>query len=264
MGRIIAWRRHESVFSASRHNFERVPIRTDRVMTIKCLLPLVCLLPMISPAAVKIVLVGDSTVNNQGGWGKGFSGSFNSEVQVINLALNGRSSKSFRDEGAWAPVLTAKPDFVLIQFGHNDSPGKGPERETDPNTTYRANLIRYIDEARAAGAKPVLVTSMVRRNFDAAGKIKPDSLVPYVDATRAVAKEKNVPLMDLYNLTRAQAERLGAVRCVEIDAVDKDGKPDTTHLGPIGRNQIGSIAAHEFVRVVPAMRAMLQSNPTPM
>src|SRR5580693_2127462 len=215
----------------------------------KYLLPLLCLLPVISPAAVKIVLVGDSTVNDQGGWGKGFSGSFNSQVQVVNLALNGRSSKSFRDEGAWLPALTAKPDYVLIQFGHNDSPGKGPERETDPNTTYRANLIRYIEEARAAGARPVLVTSIVRRNFNAAGKIKPDSLVPYVDATRAVAKEKNVPLMDLYALTRAYAEKLGPARCIEIDAVDKDGKPDTTHLGPIGRNETGAMAAHEFARI---------------
>ena len=175
----------------------------------KYLLPIFCLFATICPAEVKIVLVGDSTVNDQGGWGKGFSGSFDSQVRVVNLALNGRSSKSFRDEGAWAPALTAKPDYVLIQFGHNDSPGKGPERETDPETSYRANLIRYIDEARAAGAKPVLVTSIVRRNFDAAGKIKPDSLVPYVDTTRAVAKEKKVLLMDLYALTLAQAEKLG-------------------------------------------------------
>jgi pectinesterase len=230
----------------------------------KYLLSLLCLLPVISPAAVKIVLVGDSTVNDQGGWGKGFSGSFNGQAQVINLALNGRSSKSFRDEGAWAPGLAAKPDYVLIQFGHNDSPGKGPERETDPDTTYRANLIRYIDEARAAGAKPVLVTSIVRRNFDEAGKIKPDSLVSYVDATRAVAREKSVPLMDLYTLTRAQAEKLGPARCLEIDALDKAGKPDTTHLGPVGRNEIGSIAAHEFVRAVPAMRPLLQSSLPPM
>lgn len=230
----------------------------------KYLLPLLFLLPVISPAAVKIVLVGDSTVNDQGGWGKGFSGSFNSQVQVINLALNGRSSKSFRDEGAWAPALAAKPDYILIQFGHNDSPGKGPERETDPNTTYRANLIRYIDEARAIGAKPVLVTSIVRRNFDDAGKIKPDSLVPYVDATRAVAKEKNVPLMDLYTLTHAQAEKLGPAGCLTIDAIDQTGKPDTTHLGPIGRNEIGSIAAHEFVRAVPAMRPLLQAGLPPM
>src|SRR6185503_16503135 len=99
----------------------------------KWLVPLAFLLPIISPAAVKIVLVGDSTVNDQGGWGKGFSGSFDSQVQVVNLALNGRSSKSFRDEGNWEPVLAEKPDYVLIQFGHNDSPGKGPERETDPD-----------------------------------------------------------------------------------------------------------------------------------
>jgi len=230
----------------------------------KYVLALLCLLPAISPAAVRIVLVGDSTVNDQGGWGKGFSGSFNSQVQVVNLALNGRSSKSFRDEGAWNPALTAKPDYVLIQFGHNDSPGKGPERETDPDTTYRANLIRYIDEARAVGAKPVLVTSIVRRNFDEAGKIKPDSLVPYVAATRAVAKEENVPLMDLYALTRLQAEKLGPARCIEIDALDKDGKPDTTHLGALGRNQIGLIAAQEFVRAVPAMRSLLQTGPPPM
>ncbi len=133
-------------------------------------------------------------------------------------------------------MLTDKADYVLIQFGHNDSPGKGPERETDPATTYRANLIRYIDEARAAGAKPVLVTSIVRRVFDDAGKIKADSLVPYVEATRAVAAEKNVPLMDLYSLTRVQAEKLGTAGCLAIDAVGTDGKPDTTHLGPIGRN----------------------------
>ena len=111
--------------------------------------------------------------------------------EVVNLALNGRSSKSFRDEGVWAPALAAKPDYILIQFGHNDGPGKGPERETDPKTTYRANLIRYIDEARSLGAKPVLVTSIVRRNFNTEGKLKVDSLEPYViEATRAIARRR--------------------------------------------------------------------------
>jgi pectinesterase len=227
-------------------------------------LPIALLCAMTSPAAVKIVLVGDSTVNDQGGWGTGFHGSLSPEVQVTNLALNGRSSKSFRDEGAWAPALAAKPDYILIQFGHNDSPGKGPDRETDPQTTYRANLIRYIDEARAEGVKPVLVTSITRRNFDADGKLKVDSLAPYVEATRAVAKEQNVPLMDLYSLTREQAEKLGPRGVLDIDATDKDGKPDSTHLGPLGRNEIGLMAAREFVRVVPALRPMLLPGPPPM
>jgi len=113
--------------------------------------------------SVKVVLVGDSTVNDEGGWGTGFRACFGREVVVVNLALNGRSSKSFRDEGAWAKVMPEKPKYVLIQFGHNDQPGKGPERETDPNTTYRANLERYVDEVRASGGTPVLVTSIVRR-----------------------------------------------------------------------------------------------------
>src|SRR5512141_1687163 len=102
------------------------------------------------PKPVKIVLVGDSTVNDEGGWGTGFRASFGPPVEVVNLALNGRSSKSFRDEGHWMPVLEAHPQYVLIQFGHNDGPGKGPERETDPETTYRANMTRFIEEVRLA------------------------------------------------------------------------------------------------------------------
>src|SRR5450759_358400 len=115
--------------------------------------------PQPPPKNIKIVLVGDSTFNDEGGWGPGFRASFGPEVQVINLARNGRSSKSFRDEGLWKPALAAQPDYILIQFGHNDGPGKGPERETDPKTTFRENIIRYLDEARGVGAKPILVTS---------------------------------------------------------------------------------------------------------
>src|ERR1035441_4427656 len=109
---------------------------------------------------LKIVLVGDSTINDEGGWGPGFRDSFGPGVEEVNLALNGRSSKSFREEGHWTPALATKPDYILIQFGHNDVPGKGPDRETDPGTTYRENLARYVDEARAAGAIPVLITSI--------------------------------------------------------------------------------------------------------
>jgi hypothetical protein len=133
-------------------------------------------------------------------------------------------------------------------------PGKGPDRETDPQTSYRDNLSRYIEEARAAGAEPVLVTSIVRRNFTPDGKIKIDSLVPYVEATRLLASEKNVRLIDLYALTLAQAEQLGPDGCLDIDARDKDGKPDHTHLGPRGRQEIGAMAARELLRAVPSLR----------
>src|SRR6185436_21182585 len=100
---------------------------------------------------LRIALVGDSTVAEGGGWGPGFRAALSADVEVLNFAQNGRSSKSFRAEGFWEPVLAARPHYVLIQFGHNDNPGKGPDRETDPATTYRANLSRYLDEARAAG-----------------------------------------------------------------------------------------------------------------
>jgi pectinesterase len=203
---------------------------------------------------VRVVLVGDSTVNDGGGWGPGFRAWFAADVQVVNLAQNGRSSKSFRSEGLWTPAVTGKPDYILIQFGHNDGPGKGPDRETDPKTTFRDNMARYIEEARAAGAQPVLVTSIVRRVFTADGKIVRDSLVPYVEAVRELAAAQNIPLIDLYSLTLAQAEKLGSEGCAEIDARLPDGKRDTTHLGPKGRQEIGRMAAQEFVRLMPVMR----------
>jgi len=203
---------------------------------------------------IKIVLVGDSTVNDEGGWGEGFRASVGPSFEVVNLARNGRSSKSFRDEGLWAPALSAKPAFILIQFGHNDEPGKGPERETDPTTTYRANMIRYVEEARAAGATPILVTSIVRRNFDADGKIKRDHLVGYVAEVRKIAMEKQVPLIDLYALTLAQAEALPASQRESLNAITKDGKTDTTHLGPKGRREIGALAAGGFVAITTGLK----------
>jgi PelA/Pel-15E family pectate lyase len=201
---------------------------------------------------VKIVLAGDSTVNPEGGWGPGFRASFDKDVLVINLAANGRSSKSFRDEGRWKQAIEAKPAFILIQFGHNDVPGKGPERETDPHTSYKQNLIRYVEEAKQAGATPVLVTSIVRRNFDAGDNWKPDSLVPYVETVRALGAELHIPVMDLYRSTEAQARQLGNAGCeAQVGALDKDGKPDHTHLGPQGQASIGAMAAKEFARLFP-------------
>jgi lysophospholipase L1-like esterase len=200
--------------------------------------------------SVRIVLVGDSTVAEGGGWGPGFRASFGPGIDVVNRALNGRSSKSFRDEGHWEPALAEKGDYVLMQFGHNDGPGKGPERETEPSTTYRENLTRYVDEARGAGAIPILVTSIVRRTQTPDGKVTPDSLVPYVDAARRLAADRHLLLMDMYALTLAQCERLGVDGCQALDAKTADGGPDTTHLGPIGQREVGGIAAREFLRVV--------------
>ena len=100
----------------------------------------------------------------------------------------------------------------------------------------------------------MLVTSIVRRVFNEEGKVKPDSLLPYVEAVRELAAERKIPLIDLYSLTLAQAEKLGPEGCADIDARLPDGTRDHTHLGPRGRQEIGRMAAEEFVKLMPAMR----------
>lgn len=219
-------------------------------MRIVVLIALICAASLSAQERVRIVLVGDSTVAEGGGWGPGFAASLNSaNVEVINLAKNGRSSKSFRDEGLWEPVRMLHPDYVLIQFGHNDVPGKGPERETDASTTYRENMVRYVDEARAAGAIPILVTSITRRNLTPDGHVMPDSLAPYVEEIRKLAAAKHILMMDMFALTVEQCEKAGPAGCEALGARQADGKLDTTHLSTAGQSAVGAIAAREFSRV---------------
>ena len=140
-----------------------------------------------------IVLVGDSTVTDFEGWGLGFRQFVAEGAMISNAAQNGRSSKSYRDEGLWAKALALKGDYYLIQFGHNDEPGKGLARETDAATTYAQNMARYVDDVRAIGAIPILVTSLVRRNFDPIdpGKIKSGTNV--FDPTVTISMESRLP-----------------------------------------------------------------------
>ena len=166
------------------------------------------------------------------GWGIGFKKCLADDVECINAAQNGRSSKSYRDEGRWEPVLEMHADYVLLQFGHNDQPGKGPERESPADTAYRANMKRYVEEARAAGIKPVLVTSLVRRKFNAEGKIDSD-LTEYVDVVKQVAAETNTPLVDLHARSIELANRWARQVVRRSIPIDK-GEPDTTHLKPKG------------------------------
>lgn len=154
-----------------------------------------------------MALAGDSTVTDTAGWGKAFAARLGPEVECVNFSSGGQSSKSFLDNGRWKKTLEAKPAFVLIQFGHNDMPGKGPHRETDPETTYRANLLLFVKEARAIGARPILVTSMARRIFDKE-KIRGE-LRPYAEAMKKVAAEENVPLVDLFARSIELLEKLG-------------------------------------------------------
>ena len=166
---------------------------------------------------IRIVLVGDSTVASYvkppkdrpdlTGWGQVFGAFFTDRVTVLNHAQSGASSKSFIREGRWQKALAAKGDYIFVQFGHNDSHTKDGKPAVAPATDFQDYLRQYIDEARAAGAKPVLVTPVARRTF-ANGKIH-TALQPYADAMLKVGREKNVPVIDLHAASMKLFGRLG-------------------------------------------------------
>ncbi|HYN40337.1 MAG TPA: pectate lyase, partial [Thermoanaerobaculia bacterium] len=157
---------------------------------------------------------------------------------------------SFVGEGTWQEVLAGRPDVVLIQFGHNDAPGKGPERETDAFTTYRQNLARMVDGARAVAARPVLLTSLTRRYVDDAGCVRSD-LGFYADAARAVAFERRVPLLDLHRLSIDVLDTMSPAEVAALGIPKEDGTLDRTHLSPAGSALFGALVAEELGRVVP-------------
>ena len=206
---------------------------------------------------LKIVLAGDSTVTDHAGWGLGFAKSLTDDAICVNLSAGGRSSKSFRDEGRWQKVLDERPAVVLIQFGHNDQPGKGPERETDPNTTYRQNMARYVDEARAIGAEPVIVTSLSRRSWAPDGIHINSTLTEYVKAAKTVASEKKVPVIDLHTRSIHIYESMGQKECEGISPRNKDGSVDRTHLNGRGSELFGALIAEELGRVLPELKKVL-------
>ena len=220
--------------------------------------------PTVHVKGPRIVLVGDSTVTDQAGWGHGFKRFLSSDVDCINVAAGGRSSKSFRDEGRWEPALALKGDYYLIQFGHNDQPGKGPERETDPDTTFAANMARYVDEVRAIGATPVLVTSLTRRNFDPARPPRiASTLTPYVEAVKKIAAEKKVPLIDLHARSIELCEGLGPAKTREFDLKKDDGELDTTHLSIESSVPFARLVVEDLALVVPALAPSLLATPAP-
>jgi pectinesterase len=205
-----------------------------------------------SAPSIRIVLVGDSTVTDDSGWGGGFRKLVTGAAEVVNTAANGRSSKSFIDEGRWKEALAKRGNYYLIQFGHNDEPGKGPERETDPKTTFRANMARYVDEARAIGAKVVLVTSLVRRIYNEDGTIR-TTQTPYVEAVRALAVEKSVPLVDLHAITSADAEHAGDEVWADLSPRDDKGQVDRTHLNAKGSEVVAEMLVDALRKVVPEL-----------
>ena len=240
---------------------------------------------------VTIFMIGDSTMANKNitggnperGWGMMLPGFFSEDIYIDNHAVNGRSSKSFIDEGRWDKVLSKikKGDYVFIQFGHNDSK-KDSLRHTIPGSTFDDNLRRFVNETRQRGGIPVLFNSIVRRNFvcpqdesiskdtrhDAGtteqpieGDILFDTHGEYLAAPLRVAQELNVPFIDMNKITHELVEGMGPVDSKqlfmwvapnEVPAFPK-GREDNTHLNIHGGRVVARLASKAIAETLPEL-----------
>jgi pectinesterase len=211
-----------------------------------------------------IVLIGDSTMTDNAGWGLGFKQFLDTnKTELINAARGGRSSMSFMREGRWTNALALKGDYYLIQFGHNNEPGK-PGRSTDM-PTFVANMTQYVDDALAIGAKPILVTPLTRRQWDKEnpGKIK-SSLAPYAGEVRKIAAAKNVPLVDLQARSIELCESLGKEQCLKFSPLKTANGTNTydgTHLKGAGRVMFAQLVVEELRKSAPELASVLRTEP---
>lgn len=212
-----------------------------------------------------IYLIGDSTCQTntketypQTGWGQVFCDYINNGYEVINLAKNGRSSKSFYDEGLFKDVEeNIKPgDLLFIQFGHNDEK-EDEVRHTVPFTTYQEQLKYYIDVARRNDAIPILLSSIYRRHFDEYGKIKENCHLNYPEAMEDLAKKEKVIYIDMCELTKQELIKIGDEASKEYFMNFKpniyenypEGKEDNTHLRPKGAKLICDLLVEEIKKI---------------
>ena len=167
----------------------------------------------------KIYWASDSTVQFNGietypqtGMGQTLPLYLKRDVEIVNYAKNGRSTKSFITDGRLSKIKSeiGKGDFLFIQFGHNDEKESDPARFTKPFEDYKDNLYLYVNVAREAGAYPVFITSLERRCYESEHVLGPGNHGEYVSAMKEAAQELNVPLVDLYLASRAALEEAGA------------------------------------------------------
>ena len=263
-------------------------------MKIKMLMAFVALLlfsAFTADRTITIFMIGDSTMankpleggNQERGWGHVLGGYFSENISVENHARNGRSSKSFIDEGLWEVVINkVKPgDYVFIQFGHNDEKAD-KKRHTDPGSTFDANLRRFVKETRAKGGIPVLFNAIVRRNFrnnknavaeddvrkdlskgsvSQDGEVLIDTHGKYLESPRNVAKELDVPFVDMNKITHDLVQEMGPEASKKlfmwipegVCAACPKGREDNTHLNVYGARTIAGLTVDAIAKEVPAL-----------
>ena len=245
-----------------------------------------------------VFMIGDSTMANKDttggkqerGWGMVLQQYFDSQVVVDNHAVNGRSSKSFIDEGRWDKVLAKiKPgDYVFIQFGHNDEKPQ-PNRHTAPGSTFDDNLRKFVNETRERGGIPVLFNAVVRRNFAIkTEKNDDDEKLRNLDAKASkavvegdtlydthgdyrfppanVAKEMGVVFVDANTITHELEQGLGREASKKLHMIFAPGehpsmpkgKWDNTHYNIYGANTVARLLIKAVGDQIPQIKSHLR------
>jgi len=224
------------------------------VKTIALLICTMALFPA-RPDKVNIWMIGDSTMapKSKGaypelGWGEGLRNFTNDKATVHNHAVNGRSTLSFINENRWKAVCDSiQPgDYVIIQFGHNDEK-PNPDRHTEPFTTYKDNLKKFITETREHKATPVICSSIVRRHFDGKGNLK-DTHGDYIKAAQQVAAETKTMYVDMEKLTRDLVAGMGPESSKSL-FLFTNKKQDSTHLNVQGADKVAKLFADDCKKV---------------
>lgn len=210
---------------------------------------------------IKIFMAGDSTMSiketkayPETGWGMPFTCFWDSTVTVVNRAKNGRSTKTFISEGLWRSIHDEmkEGDYVFIQFGHNDESIEKKERYATPDT-FKMNLTRFIQDARAKKATPILFTPVSRRKFDKEGKAVATH-EQYSALVKEVAKETGVLMIDLDEKSRALYQQFGMENSkllfLQLQAGEHpnypEGKNDNTHFSEMGARLIAQLVLKEL------------------
>lgn len=220
-----------------------------------------------------VFLAGNSTVVDQdnepwASWGQMIPQFFDENVCFANYAESGETLESFISAKRLKKMLTEmkEGDYLFIEFGHNDQKIKGPGKGA--YYSFATNLKLFIDEARARGAIPVLLTPTCRRSFSE-GKIQ-NTHGDFPDAVREVAERENVPLIDLQNMTKYLYEALGAEESkkafVHYPAGTYPGQEkdlaDNTHFNPYGAYEIARCVVEGIKENVPALAEFLTDKST--
>ncbi len=209
---------------------------------------------------ITVYLIGDSTMAEKDvaaypetGWGMPFHYFFDSTVTVDNRAKNGRSTRTFIEEGRWQPVVDNlhEGDYVLIQFGHNDEvPTKKSYATKDQ---FTANLTKFVTESRNKKAIPVLITPVARRKFDSTGMIE-ETHALYTQLVKDVAKKYDVPLIDLDKESQQLVQQLGPETSKYLynflspgeNPHYPDGREDNTHFSELGARKMAEIVLNDI------------------